>query len=167
MLSRRQFIHGAAAGLVAAPLPALAARGTHAAHPNPLANLQLAALGGGHRSLAAYRGRPVLLNIWATWCPPCRSETPRLEATWRAYRAHGLVVVGIEQEDPVTAVRAFVSQFGVTYPILLDTSGKYGAAAGFALPTSAFLDRRGNIVGVFEGAMSEADIRKGLRSILA
>ncbi len=77
------------------------------------------------------------------------------------------MVVGIEQHDPVTAVRAFVSQFGVTYPILLDSNGQYGTAAGFGLPTSAFLDRRGNIVGVSEGAMGDADIRYGSRSILA
>lgn len=166
MLSRRALIGGAAAALAAAPLRALASPGTQAPRKNPLAHLELPALDGGHRSLDAYRGHPVLLNIWATWCPPCRSETPRLEATWRAYHSRGLVVVGIEQQDSHEAVRAFVAQFGVTYPVLLDTAGKYGAAAGFGLPTSAFLDRRGEIVGVYEGAMSDADIKNGLRRIL-
>lgn len=168
MWTRSRVLAGLATLMTAAvALPAGAAQQTRSPRPNPLADVELATLDGHRGSLAAYRGSPVLLNIWATWCPPCRAETPRLEATWRAYRARGLVVVGIEQEDPVAAVRAFVAQFGVTYPILLDSAGKYGAAAAFGLPTSAFLDHHGNIVGVFSGAMSEADIRNGLRSILA
>jgi cytochrome c biogenesis protein CcmG, thiol:disulfide interchange protein DsbE len=165
MLSRRQLIQGAAAAVAASPLPA-AAQHAQGPRPNPLAHVELPTLGGGRSSLASYRGHPVLLNIWAAWCPPCRHETPRLEATWRAHRGRGLVVVGIEQEDPLAAVRAFVFQYGVTYPILLDAAGKFGAAAGFGLPTSVFLNRQGDIVGVFEGEMRDSDIRDALRRIL-
>lgn len=64
-------------------------------------------------------------------------------------------------------MRAFVSQYGVTYPILLDAAGNFGAAAGFGLPTSAFLNRHGDIVGVFEGEMRDSDVRDALRRILA
>lgn len=166
MVSRRTFIAAAAATAAASPGIARAAAAPHAPRPNPLENVRLVALDGTHRSLADYRGHPVLLNIWATWCPPCRAETPRLEEAWRAYRSRGLVVVGIEQQDAPATVRDFVARFGVTYPVLLDEEGKYGAAAGFGLPTSAFLDRGGNIAGVFEGGMSDVDISKGLRTIL-
>src|SRR5258707_15384714 len=94
--------------------------------------------------LKDYQGKLVVLNFWATWCAPCRLETPLLQKTYARLQNAGLVIVGIDQAEDVAPVNSFVKEFSLTYPILLDsdltTTQAYGVVG---LPTSFFLDSKG------------------------
>ncbi|MBW3571340.1 MAG: TlpA family protein disulfide reductase [Gemmatimonadetes bacterium] len=87
-------------------------------------------LDGERASLAGLRGRPVLLNVWATWCHPCRQEIPALEQLHRTYGPRGLHVVGvsIDQGDQEQGIREFMQEFGASYPVWLDPDSEITAA---------------------------------------
>lgn len=87
-------------------------------------------LDGERASLELLRGRPVLLNVWATWCHPCREEIPALEQLHQAYGARGLHVVGvsIDQGDQEQGIREFLQEFGASYPVWLDPDGEITTA---------------------------------------
>jgi peroxiredoxin len=102
---------------------------------------------GEQVSLSSLRGRPVVINFWATWCPPCRAEMPDLERLWLQDNPEGLVVLGVnqgEREDIV--VRYARDEVGTTFPLLLDTRLEVGALYGVrAFPTTYFVDSDGRI----------------------
>jgi peroxiredoxin len=107
---------------------------------------ELPGLDGTSHRLSDYRGHPVWINFWASWCPPCRTEMPRIEGLYREHEQDGLVVLGVAVHDSDPAIRAFVAEVGATYPILLDPDGRVAAAYGaVALPVSFWLDRDGII----------------------
>lgn len=112
--------------------------------------------------LAGLRGRPVWLNFFATWCPPCQEETPVLRAAYRAHRAAGLEIVAISvQETTPGDIRAYADLYGLEYPIGFDaTSAVFRAYGGFGLPTHVFIDREGVIGYVFYGPLltEQADL---------
>ncbi len=134
----------------------------------PAQSFDLKTLDGATGSLGQYRGRVVLANLWATWCAPCRSETPALEQLFRSEGARGLVVVGIDQGESASAAGAFAKQMALTYPILLDEDQQYGRAyAAIGLPTSIVVDRAGHIVRGIDGALSLAQMRAAVDPLLA
>lgn len=127
----------------------------------PAASFPVKALGGSPDSLANYRGKVVLVNLWATWCPPCRAEVPALEALYRQYRTQGFVVLGIDQGESAKVAGEFTRKFGVTYPVLVDDGQQYGRAyAALGLPTSILVDRSGKIVKGIDGEMTLAQMRE-------
>lgn len=97
--------------------------------------------------LASLRGKAVVLNFWASWCNPCKEETPLLERGWQRWRAKGVVFVGLDAKDFRGDARAFVRRFSVTYPIVYDGTGsmvgRYGVT-GF--PETFFIDATGRVV---------------------
>lgn len=118
------------------------------------------ALEGDSVSLASLRGSVVLLNFWATWCAPCRHETPFLQALYEARRGEGLVVVGasLDTGDAEGQVRTFVEEFGVTYPILLDPQMRgMDAYRVLGLPATFLVDREGILRWMRFGPVSETD----------
>ena len=103
-------------------------------------------LDGSKVSLSDYEGNVVLVNLWATWCSPCRAEIPDLEAAYQKYQYEGFVILGVNVEEPRETVAPFVQEFGMSYPILLDKSGelmKIYRAQG--LPMSFIVDAEGVI----------------------
>ncbi|HSD51810.1 MAG TPA: TlpA disulfide reductase family protein [Candidatus Methylomirabilis sp.] len=114
----------------------------------------LADLGGNRVRLSDHRGHVVLLNFWATWCPPCRAEMPSMEKLYQAYRDRGLVILAISGDRTgQSTVEVFVQEVGVTFPILLDPANEVFAQYGVrGLPTSFLLDRQGRIVSAEAGA---------------
>ena len=125
---------------------------------------QLPALDGGEQSLSAYRGRPVIVNFWATWCEPCKQEMPALQAETAS--RPDLVVLGIDNVESAVKVRPYVEQLGVHFPILLDQDGsaveRYQVSG---LPTSFFVDRSGVLRYVYRGALTPETLRDSVAAI--
>jgi len=126
-------------------------------------------LGGGEVTLSDLRGRPVVLNIWATWCGPCREEMPAIEKVYRSYEELGLVVIGLNltSQDSEQAVAAFVQDLGLTFPIALDRDGSVGNRYQLlGLPTTYFIDSQGVIQSVVVGGpMSESLIQSNVEAL--
>jgi peroxiredoxin len=122
---------------------------------------------GSESSLSDYGGSVVLVNFWATWCPPCRDEIPHFEEAYEAHKDEGFVVLGVNYQDSAAEVEPFVERLGVTYPMLLDESGmvaKEYRAVG--LPTSVFVDRDGVIQVRHSGYLSEDQLEQYLSRLL-
>ncbi len=119
-------------------------------------------------SLSDFRGRIVVLNVWASWCLPCREEAPGLQATWQAYRSLGVQFLGSNYADDRYAARAFVDEFGITYPSVFDPSGRLAADYGFfGLPSTFVIDGSQRIRVRFTGYVTAHDLRKILDELLA
>jgi peroxiredoxin len=105
-------------------------------------------LNGQAVRLSAYRGQVVLVNLWATWCPPCREEMPSMERLHQRLKDRGFVLLAVsEDEGGPGAVKAFVDQMKVTFPVLLDPEGDVGRKYGvWGFPESFLLDRDGRVV---------------------
>ena len=123
-------------------------------------SISLKALDGNSHSLADYRGRVVLINLWATWCPPCQAEMPILQRYFEKHRAEGLTVIAIEDGEPEAEVAAFAQRYGLTFPIWLDP-GHQATDRAFKtinLPTSYVVDRTGTVRLTWLGAISETTL---------
>jgi peroxiredoxin len=127
-------------------------------------------LGGGQTTLSNLRGQVVLVNFWATWCPPCRAEMPAIEKVYRSFKPLGLEVlaVNLTDQDSEAAVAAFIQELGLTFPIPLDRDGSVSARYILrGLPSSFFVDRQGVIRSVVVGGpMSEALIQSKVEELL-
>ncbi len=133
----------AVVGLLVFGLAGKGSSGVGVGDPAPQAPLPH--LGGGRsQSLTAYRGRWVLVNFWASWCPPCRAEAPALEEFQQQQRGSGFTVLGIDSRDLSGDGRAFVRRYGLSYPQLRDADGGAGDDYGTTgLPESYLVDPRG------------------------
>lgn len=125
-------------------------------------------LSGERISLHAMRGQPVLLNFWASWCPPCRKEVPTLQEFYERYRDR-VAVLGINWSEDPERVRAFLERYDVSYPNLLDRQGKAFVTYRLTgVPTTFFLDEQGLIRGVWYGPfVSPEEIAEGFARIAA
>jgi thiol-disulfide isomerase/thioredoxin len=133
-------------------------------------NFTLKTPDGASYTLAELRGQAVLVNLWATWCPPCRAEMPAIEKMYQEYKEQGFIVLAVNmtyQDDPL-AVVPFIQEYSLTFPILLEETGDVASAYQLrSLPTSLFIDRSGMITEVIIGGpMSEALLRTRIEQIL-
>jgi cytochrome c biogenesis protein CcmG/thiol:disulfide interchange protein DsbE len=128
----------------------------------------LASFDGSPAALAALRGRPVVLNFWASWCfPACYEEAPALEAAWQAYRARGVLVLGVDIQDREADARAFVARFGLSFPNGPDVGGKISIDYGvYGVPETFFIDRTGAIRSKHVGALTPAVLRARIEELL-
>jgi len=123
---------------------------------------------GKNASLADYRGHIVVMNLWASWCPPCREEMPDLERFSRAYQVRHVVVLGVNEGESAERASQFARALGVHFSILLDTQQEYGRAyAALGLPTTVVVDARGRIVRVFDGPLSYRQMVTAVAPLLA
>lgn len=112
-------------------------------------------LGGGSSELAAHRGRVLVMNLWATWCPPCRAEMPDLQRLYETYKDRNVDVLGVDQGESAARVTAFATSLGIRYPILLDQNQQYGRVyAALGLPTTIIVDPHGTVTRAFDGPLS-------------
>lgn len=116
--------------------------------PEMAPDFALPNLAGQAVRLSAYRGQVVLVNLWATWCPPCRDEMPSMEALHQRFKDKGFVLLAVSEDEGGRAVvEPFVEQMKVTFPVLLDTQGEVGRKYGvWGFPESFLVDRDGRIV---------------------
>jgi len=114
--------------------------------------ISLPTLEGRTFRLSEQLGKPVIVNFWATWCPPCRAELPAFEEVYKNHRNEGLVIVGVDIAEPQDVVTKFVADMGLTFPIALDSDGEALALYRVqGLPTTLFVGRDGTILDVTVG----------------
>lgn len=124
--------------------------------------------GGKAWKLSDHRGEVVLVNFWATWCPPCRAEMPGLARVSRDLSNQRFVIAGIAMDDEgAPVVRSFAQRHPIPYPVLLPTAEFAIGNAIEALPTSFLVDRRGRIAKVYTGEISEGLLRRDAETLLA
>lgn len=126
----------------------------------------LSSLAGEPVNLASLRGRPVLINFWATWCEPCKLEMPFLEERHRRYQERGLAVLAVDFDEPAEAVAAFRDELGLTFELLLDPGGRVQRlyqVRGY--PSSYFIDEAGVIRVVQIGVMTEGQLDRHLAEL--
>jgi cytochrome c biogenesis protein CcmG, thiol:disulfide interchange protein DsbE len=119
-------------------------------------------LADGRLSLAELRGTPVVLNLWASWCTPCREEAPRLQKGWERWGPRGVAYLGLNIQDLRGDARGFAQRFGITHPSVRDArrgvADSYGATG---IPETFFVDARGRVVGHVIGVVSERELAVG------
>ena len=136
----------------------------------PAPTLQASDLSGATKTLADYRGKVLLLNYWATWCPPCLREMPSLERLRVNMAGRPLEIVAIDSAEPAEEVNAYLSRMKLGFPVLLDENGSNTQRwKVFALPTTFLLDGEGRVRYVLKGATEwdEAAALRVIESLLA
>ena len=126
------------------------------------------ALADGRVSLRELRGAPVVLNIWASWCIPCRDETPELQRGWERDRDRGVIYVGLDMQDITDDALAFSRQFGVDYLNVRDGTNKVARSFGATgVPETYFISAAGRVVGHVVGVVAPPQLRDGVAAAIA
>jgi peroxiredoxin len=120
----------------------------------PVDEFRLTDLDGKAHSLSQYRGKVVLVNFWATWCKPCTTEMPAMQASFDKLRDKGFVVLAINELEDDAKVREHIKQYGHTFPVLMDRDNKVANQFGvFGLPVSVFIDQQGRVQEYIKGGL--------------
>jgi peroxiredoxin len=131
----------------------------------PAPDFELTSLEGTPVRLSDYLGHPILINYWATWCPPCREELPIIQKRYEQF-SPDLVVLSIDAGEDTDTIKKYIGEFGFTFPVLLDPDWKAEALFGIlAYPTSVFIDDKGIILARYVGGMSADTLDKYLKII--
>ena len=138
----------------------------------PAAPFSLPLFDGGQFSLADQRGKVVVIDFWASWCVPCQEEAALLEAAWRAYRDRGVAFVGVNFQDQEEAARAFIREFGLTFPNGRDVGSRIAVDYGvYGIPELFFVTREGRIaskhIGLIGRSTLEARIEEALQGVMS
>jgi len=143
----------------------------------PVPDFGLQTLDGEPVRLSSLAGRVVVLNFWATWCPPCRREMPLLDQKQRKYADRGVVIVGVGLSEPVEIVRSFIDSIGVDYPIWVDgpmadpnselTRDLFARFGGVGLPTTYFIGRDGVLRAIQVGELNRAILQNRIEELLS
>jgi cytochrome c biogenesis protein CcmG, thiol:disulfide interchange protein DsbE len=173
LVLRHKLITGLVAIFVVAAVAvslATTGSGSGAPPPEPVAagfTLDSLTSPGQHITLSQYRGKPLIVNFWASWCEPCQQETPLLASWYTSQHGH-VIVVGLDENDTASSALQFAKAKGVRYPIGVDPALAAANAYGVTgLPQTFFLNAQHRIVDHVLGAVTEADLDKGLRLMQA
>jgi cytochrome c biogenesis protein CcmG, thiol:disulfide interchange protein DsbE len=161
---RRLAVRAAAvAAVVGALVIAVVLSGSNGSGRRPAPQLPAEVLVPPRQTLASLHGRPAAINFWASWCDPCRKESPELERLYRSL--HGKAnIVGVDYSDAADSARSFIREFHLTYPMLRDPDGRIGDRYGVTgLPTTAILDSQGQIVQLLRGPQTKDSVGEALR----
>jgi peroxiredoxin len=145
--------------------PEIAFEPAHVEYPAP--DLQLENLDGKVVSLADMRGSVVLVNNWATWCPPCKAEMPTLQAYFNDHAQESFMIVAIEAGEPASEVAQFANNYRLTFTVLPDPAQKsLTAFANFSLPNSYLIDRQGTVRLAWNGGIDRSNLEKFVTPLL-
>ena len=121
---------------------------------------------GGRFNLTDIEAPIVILNFWASWCPPCRDETPHFEKIWRLYKEKDVVVIGINVQDDLNSANEYISEFDVTFVNGKDKNGRIMVDYGVTgLPVTFFLDREGMIIGRWVGSIGASSLESRVEAL--
>lgn len=149
---------GGLPGAGTVPLPG-ATRGASVPVGSIAPDLSLQTLDGKPASLADFRGQVVMVNFWATWCPPCRAEMPDMQQVYDERRGRDFTILAVNIQEAQQPVAGFVTKYGLGFPILMDVSGEVTQRYGvYSLPSSYFVDRDGRVAKVNVGPLSKRAI---------
>jgi thiol-disulfide isomerase/thioredoxin len=124
-------------------------------------------LQGGVVRISDFEGKPLLINAWATWCPPCKAEMPMLEQFYLTYQAQGLVVLAVDSGEEVEQVNTFLGQNAFTFPIAIDTSGETLNRLGVrSLPTTIVVGRDGTVKHLYIGQLTDKQLNEEIVAFL-
>jgi cytochrome c biogenesis protein CcmG, thiol:disulfide interchange protein DsbE len=162
------FIGATRVGLPQVAAAPTAADTTPAPLPDrPAPDFTLPNVDGAEVTLKELNGQVVLINVWATWCPPCRAEMPAIEATYAQYRGQGFTVLAVNLQEDSDTVVGFMREYKLTFPALLDLDGAVSRTyQAYALPSSFFVDRKGVIRAVYRGPMPRGVITGTVEQLL-
>lgn len=133
----------------------------------PAPELSLQNVNGKTESLSDYRDKVVLVNNWATWCPPCKAEIPTLQAYYETHTEDGFVIIGVEAGEPQNDVLEFTQEHGMTYPVWFDlTSAAMKAFRNESLPSSYVIDRSGTVRLAWVGEINREMLEKYVTPLL-
>jgi peroxiredoxin len=133
----------------------------------PAPELELTNLDGARSSLKDYLGSVILVNMWATWCPPCKAEMPTLQDFYEKHREEGFILIGINDGDTLDVVAPFAKEYGLTFPVWLDADHSAGQAfKAMSLPSSFVIDRAGTVRLSWVGAISAGVLEKNVTPII-
>ncbi len=122
----------------------------------------------GRVGLEELRGTPVVLNFWASWCEPCREEAPLLQTAWEGTGGDGVLVLGLDTQDARPDARAFVEEFGLSYPNVREPGGDVSRRFGMTgLPETFFISAEGDVVAHARGAVDAAQLEQGIAAAIA
>jgi len=114
--------------------------------------------------LADLKGKPIVLNFWASWCDPCKHEAPLLQAMWRSAQSQGVIFLGVDFQDTRSAGLNFLQTYGITYPNVADDTGSTAINYGVTgVPETFFLDRHGVIVSKVIGELTAQTMQRNLQ----
>lgn len=130
-------------------------------------DLTLTTLSGKEESLADYEGQVILVNLWATWCPPCKAELPVLQQFYEDHADEGFAIIGIDFGEPESVVNNFIKSSNLTYPIWVDEDSEAGMAFNsYSLPASFVIDPEGTVRLAWTGAISQAMLEKHVTPVI-
>lgn len=135
----------------------------------PAPELTLTDIQGVPRSLVEYRGQVVLINLWATWCEPCKKEMPALQVFYEKYKRQGFTILAINDGDPTEDVLQFVKDFGLTFPVWLDPTyiATEQAFKTLGLPSSYVIDRGGTVRLQWVGGIDRKSLEKYVTPLIS
>ncbi len=133
----------------------------------PAPDFSMALFTGGEFRLADHKGKPALINFFASWCIPCGKESPVLEKIYQEYRRKGVTFVGVAVNDTETKAKGFIEKFGLTFPAGLDKTGEIKDAYSlYGMPSTYFVDKEGIISYFHPGGVTERLLKHELDKLL-
>ena len=133
-------------------------------------DFSLPTLEGGTFALGKQRGKIVVMNVWASWCAPCRKEAPDLQAVWKQADKKSVQFVGLDTRDSTTSAQGFIKNYGITYPQAIDTDGQVqllfrSTLPAQAIPSTLIVDAQGRVAARILGTASQATLRNVIDAV--
>ena len=134
----------------------------------PAYDFSLPRFDGGELTLSDHVGQPIVINFWASWCTPCRVEAPTLETAWRSYSTRGVMFVGVQTQDTEEDGRAYIREFDLTYPNVIDGDGEVTVRYGVSgLPVTFFVGKGGVVDHLWVGDIDESQLTTQIEEMLS